>query len=37
MTCRKDNDSVVKASYAVSYIIAKKSKPFAHGEFIKKF
>ncbi|XP_043917683.1 general transcription factor II-I repeat domain-containing protein 2B-like isoform X2 [Protopterus annectens] len=29
-------DSLVKASYVVSNLIAKKSKPFADGEFIKE-
>ena len=29
-------DSTVKASYVVAYLIAKKSKPFTDGEFIKQ-
>ena len=30
-------DSIVKASYVVAYLIAKKSKPFTDGEFIKQY
>ena len=30
------NDSIVKASYVVANLIAKKSKPFSDGEFIKQ-
>ena len=29
-------DSIVKVSYMVAYLIAKKSKPFTDGEFLKK-
>ena len=29
-------DSILKASYMVAYLIAKKSKPFTDGEFIKQ-
>ena len=29
-------ESVVKASYLVAEIIAKKSKPFSDGEFVKE-
>ena len=29
-------DSVIKASYLVAKIIAKKSKPFLDGEFVKE-
>jgi len=29
-------ESVVKVSYLVAELIAKKSKPFADGEFIKE-
>ena len=29
-------DSIVKADYMVAYLIAKKSKPFTDGEFIKQ-
>ncbi|XP_041419118.1 general transcription factor II-I repeat domain-containing protein 2-like [Xenopus laevis] len=29
-------ESIVKASYVVTYLIAKKSKPFTDGEFIKQ-
>ena len=29
-------DSTIKASYTVAYLIAKKSKPFTDGEFIKR-
>ena len=29
-------DSIVKTSYVVAYLIAKKSKPFTDGEFLKK-
>ena len=28
--------NIVKASYGVAYLTAKKSKPFTHGEFIKQ-
>ncbi|XP_070169425.1 general transcription factor II-I repeat domain-containing protein 2-like [Polyergus mexicanus] len=31
-----DNEKAVAASYAISFLIAKHSKPFADGEFVKK-
>ena len=29
-------DSIVKASFVIAYLIARKSKPFTDGEFIKQ-
>ena len=29
-------DYIIKAGYVVAYLIAKKSKPFTDGEFIKQ-